>query len=41
MRIKRYGRLWDVYLDDGGSPDTLITVQPMAAKDTHRRESSP
>lgn len=30
MRIKYDGKLWDVYLLDDGTLDTVISVQPVA-----------
>ena len=32
MRIRTDGRLWDVFLADDGTLDTVITVQPVAPR---------
>ena len=32
MRIRLDGKLWDVWLEDDGTMDTVISVQPVAPK---------
>lgn len=38
MRVRQHGKLWDVYLQDDGTMDTVISVQPVAPKKRPRNQ---